>query len=248
MRVIPAHLPRRLRLISGVVLFTYITTHLVNHALGIVSLGLAERGLEIAFTFWRVPLVTVALYGSPFVHFALALWTLYSRREWRLPLIEILRLGAGFSLPLILIGHVLATRVADTMFGIEASYSTIIADLRVTGLQGLQLALLAPGWVHGCLGLWITLRRSRLIRRLKPLLVAVLVLVPALAALGFFRIEAEIAALHLAPSARIAGGVETTTLKAWKETLTDVYLALILITIVLGRSRRLPELSRRTST
>src|SRR6476659_194223 len=166
MRVIPAHLPRRLRLISGVVLFTYITTHLVNHALGIVSLGLAERGLEIAFTFWR------------------------------LPLIEILRLGAGFSLPLILIGHVLATRVADTVFGIEASYSTIIADLRVTGLQGLQLALLAPGWVHGCLGLWITLRRSRLIRRLKPLLVAVLVLVPALAALGFFRMEAEIAASH----------------------------------------------------
>ena len=244
MRVIPAHLPRRLRLISGVVLFTYITTHLVNHALGIVSLGLAERGLEIAFTFWRVPLVTVALYGSAFVHFALALWTLYSRREWRLPLIEILRLGAGFSLPLILIGHVLATRVADTVFG----YSTIIADLRVTGLQGLQLALLAPGWVHGCLGLWITLRRSRLIRRLKPLLVAVLVLVPALAALGFFRMEAEIAASHLAPSARIAGGVETTTLKAWKETLTDVYLALILIAIVLGRLRRLPELSRRTST
>jgi adenylate cyclase len=80
MRVIPAHLPRRLRLISGVVLFTYITTHLVNHALGIVSLGLAERGLEIALTFWRIPLVTVALYGSAFVHFALALWTLYSRR------------------------------------------------------------------------------------------------------------------------------------------------------------------------
>jgi adenylate cyclase len=102
--------------------------------------------------------------------------------------------------------------------------------------------------VHGCLGLWITLRRSRLIRRLKPLLVAVLVLVPALAALGFVRMEAEIAALHLAPSARIAGGVETTTLKAWKETLTDVYLALILIAIVLGRLRRLPELSRRTST
>ena len=42
--------------------------------------------------------------------------------------------------------------------------------------------------------------------------------------------------------------METTTLKAWKETLTDVYLALILIAIVLGRLRRLPELSRRTST
>ena len=245
---LPAHLPRRLRLISGLVLFTYITTHLINHALGIVSLGVAERALEIAFTFWRNPLVTIALYGSAAVHFSLALWTLYSRREWRLPLIEILRLAAGFSLPLILIRHVLATRVAEDMFGIEASYSTIIADLRATGLQGLQLALLAPGWVHGCLGLWITLRRSRSMRRLKPLLLAVLVAVPSLAAIGFFRMEAEVAALHVAPSARIAGGIETATLVAWKDTLTDSYLALIFLAIVLGRLRHLPQLRRRRSS
>jgi adenylate cyclase len=239
---LPAHLPRRLRLISGVVLFTYITTHLTNHALGIVSLRLAESALEIAFAFWRNPLVTIVLYGSAALHFSLALWTLYSRREWRLPLIEILRLAAGFSLPLILIRHVLATRVAEEMFGIEASYSTIIGDLRVTGLQGLQLALLAPGWVHGCLGLWITLRRSRAIRRLKPLLLAVLVLVPVFAAAGFFRMEAQVAALHVPPSARIAGGPESVALAAWKDTLIDSYLALILLAILLGRLRHLPQL------
>ena len=38
---------RSLRLASGLVLFTYITAHLVNHALGLVSLKTAEAGARI---------------------------------------------------------------------------------------------------------------------------------------------------------------------------------------------------------
>jgi hypothetical protein len=36
------------------VLFTYVTLHLINHAFGMVSLALAERGLRIAMAFWRI--------------------------------------------------------------------------------------------------------------------------------------------------------------------------------------------------
>ena len=43
---------RSLRLASGLVLFTYITAHLVNHALGLVSLKTAEAGLEFAVEVW----------------------------------------------------------------------------------------------------------------------------------------------------------------------------------------------------
>ena len=35
---------RRLRLWSGLTLFVYVGTHLLNHALGIISLGAAEAG------------------------------------------------------------------------------------------------------------------------------------------------------------------------------------------------------------
>ena len=76
MKVLPHFAPRRLRLASGLVMFVYLTLHLVNHALGIVSLDLAERGLGLALALWRNPLASFLLYGAAAVHVALALWTL----------------------------------------------------------------------------------------------------------------------------------------------------------------------------
>jgi hypothetical protein len=146
---------RRLRLLSGLVMFAYITTHLVNHALGVISFALAESGLRLEMAFWRGTMPTIALYGAAAVHFLLALWTLHNRREWRLPAIEILRLASGFSFPLLLIGHAVTTRLGDTLFGIRPSYELVITNLLMAGRQGMQLALLAPGWMHGCLGIWI---------------------------------------------------------------------------------------------
>jgi hypothetical protein len=46
---------RRLRLLSGLVMFAYIAIHLANHALGIISLSLAEGGLRLEVAFWRSP-------------------------------------------------------------------------------------------------------------------------------------------------------------------------------------------------
>ena len=135
---------RRLRLQSGIVMFAYTAIHLLNHALGIFSLALAESGLRAEMAFWRSTPATLLLYGAAAMHFSLALWTLYSRREWRLPWIEILRLASGLSFPL-LIGHAVTTRPGDTLFAIRPSYATIIMNLLMTGRQGMQLALLAPG-------------------------------------------------------------------------------------------------------
>jgi adenylate cyclase len=112
--------------------------------------------------------------------------TLYARREWNLPWLEILRLASGFSFPLLLIGHAINTRLADTLFGLSPSYSGVITNLQTAGTQGTQLALLAPGWVHGCLGLWITLRRYSTMRRLKYVWTALMLSIPCLAAAGFF--------------------------------------------------------------
>jgi adenylate cyclase len=35
---------RRTRIVTGLVLFTYLTTHLLNHALGLISLDAMEAG------------------------------------------------------------------------------------------------------------------------------------------------------------------------------------------------------------
>ena len=108
---------RSLRLVSGLVLFTYITAHLVNHALGLVSLKTAEAGLEFAVEVWSSLPGTVLLYGAFAVHFVLALWSVYERRTFRLPPLELLRIALGFTLPILLIGHAANTRLAWSCSG-----------------------------------------------------------------------------------------------------------------------------------
>ena len=72
---------RRLRLATGLILLTYVTTHLLNHALGLISLDAMAEGRVWFVGFWRFPLCTVALYAALLTHFLLALWAMYRRRR-----------------------------------------------------------------------------------------------------------------------------------------------------------------------
>ena len=67
---------RRIRLITGSVLFTYLATHFLNHALGLISLDAMEDGRIWFLALWRNPLGTTAFYGSLLTHFGLALWAI----------------------------------------------------------------------------------------------------------------------------------------------------------------------------
>ncbi|QCI69105.1 hypothetical protein E8M01_08285 [Phreatobacter stygius] len=228
---------RRLRLASGLVLFAYISAHLINHALGVISLDLAERGLGLAVLIWHSRLGTVLLYGAAAIHFGLALRTVFLRRHWNLPVIEIIRLASGFTLPFLLIGHVVATRVAGVFFDIPSSYGRVVTLLVASGSQGWQLALLTPGWLHGCLGLWITLRRFDWARRLKPALITVLVAMPLVAAFGFLRMANEVDVGPLAVAMRQPSAEARAGLIAWQTSLTRGYLVVIGLTLVAGQLR-----------
>ena len=63
---------RQLRLWSGLVMLAYVTMHLANHAVGLVSLGAMDRVLGWVVLFWGTPPAQVLLYGGFLVHFALA--------------------------------------------------------------------------------------------------------------------------------------------------------------------------------
>ena len=178
---------RSLRLASGLVLFTYITAHLVNHALGLVSLKTAEAGLEFAVEVWSSPPGTVLLYGAFAIHFVLALWSVYERRTFRLPPLELLRIALGFTLPILLIGHAANTRLAWELFGMPSDYARVVANLWFADAQGTQLGVMAPGWVHGCLGLHFLLNRRPLYRKLRYVLFAFALLIPVFSGLGIHR-------------------------------------------------------------
>jgi len=68
---------RRLRLWSGLILFVFVGTHLLNHALGVFSLNAAELGRLVFMAIWRNPLGTLLLYGALLTHVVLVLLALY---------------------------------------------------------------------------------------------------------------------------------------------------------------------------
>ncbi|HEX4555769.1 MAG TPA: hypothetical protein VH249_17385 [Xanthobacteraceae bacterium] len=236
---------RQLRLASGLVLLSYISMHLVTHAFGLWSLDLAERGLAWTKALWQSWPGTVALYGAAAAHFALALRTIYQRRHWGLPLIEIIRLWAGFSLPLLLISHVVTTRLALELFGVSSDYHRIVGLLVASGNEGWQIALLAPGWLHGCLGLWISLRHVELMRRLKPALIVCVVALPLLSAGGFGRMTQAVAAAppaaQSAPLDAAAAAARRDRLAVWQRTITTLYLGSLIGAFVGGQIRNRTE-------
>ena len=73
----------RLRLWSGYVLFFYVTTHLLNHALGLISLRVIEMGRVWFVLLWHNLPGQIVLYGALLLHFFLALWALFRRRTLR---------------------------------------------------------------------------------------------------------------------------------------------------------------------
>jgi adenylate cyclase len=201
-------LVRRLRLVSGLILFTYVFLHFLNHSLGNLSLEAMERGAVVQEWIWHGPIGTVALYGAFAIHFSLAFWAIYIRRSLRMGWIEALRLLLGLSIPLLVLQHALAVRFAYSYFGIHLTYPHVLANIWIAnsytaGLE--QITLFSIAWLHGCIGLHLWLRVKRHYRRVAPFLLTVAVLLPAIALLGVFQGARQVEAMAHADPAFLAG-------------------------------------------
>jgi adenylate cyclase len=189
------HLSRRdLRLATGLVLFSYVALHLVNHSLGLVSVAFAERGLGLTLGLWHSVPGTTVLYGAACIHLALAFESLYGRRTLRMAPLDLIRVALGLGIPTLLIGHAVGTRVAWEMYRQSPQYSRVVWSLWATDGQGRQLALLVPGWLHGCFGIHLAFSGRPIYQRLHRLLFAVALLLPVLGGLGFLAMGKELAA------------------------------------------------------
>jgi adenylate cyclase len=184
-------IPRDLRFASGLVLFAYITTHLSNHGLGLISLDAAETGLWLLTAMWHSLPGTLLLYSAAGLHFVLAIRSIYERRTFRLPPLELLRIALGFWMPVLLLGHAITTRLEFELIESPTTYARVVSDLWATDSEWRQLGLLAPGWLHGCLGFHFALCRHVLYQKLRPVLIATALLLPVLSALGFVAMGKE---------------------------------------------------------
>src|ERR1700688_3697260 len=175
---------RRLRFISGLILFTYVATHFVNHGLGIVSIRAMEAMLSVVYPVWSYPPVTVVLYGALVIHMTLALYALWQRRSLKLSLHESIQYVLGFSVPLLLAQHVTDTRIDAALYGGDFGHYRYLLSALWYGHPEkgvLQIALLFAAWIHACIGLRFWLRVQAWYDSVQPLLFAAALLMPVLA-------------------------------------------------------------------
>jgi adenylate cyclase len=186
---------QRLRLISGLILFTYVLAHLVNHSLGIVSIAAMETMLRVVYPIWSYPPVTSLLYGALIAHVTLALYAVWQRRLLKLLTAEAAQYILGFAVPLLLAEHVTNTRVAAAFYdGDFGHYRNLLTALWYGNpLNGiLQIALLLAAWTHACIGLRFRLRLRPWYDTAQTFLYAAALLVPVLAVLGYIAGSREI--------------------------------------------------------
>ena len=185
---------RQTRFWLGLVLFTYLTTHFLNHALGLVSIDALLAGREWFVLLWRSRLGTLALYTALTVHLSLAYWSLYRRRTLRMPGWEALQLSLGLTIPLLLVWHVVGTRLAHEVAGTRDTYTLVVLSLwkldPVSGLR--QATALVIAWLHGCVGLHFWLRLRRWYPWYARAIYSGFLLLPVLALLGFAEAGREI--------------------------------------------------------
>jgi len=180
---------RQVRLVSGMVLFAYLVSHFLNHALGNVSMEALAGGVYLHTSFWQFLPVAILFYAACLVHTGLGIWALYERRQFRWKAIEPLQLVLGLSVPMLVIAHIIGVRLGQTLYGHEKLYPQVLFLYWVSAPYRiwLMLAVMTIAWVHGCIGLYLWLRMKAFFKRAAPFLLAAAVLIPTLAMLGFYQ-------------------------------------------------------------
>ncbi|MEL6746610.1 MAG: adenylate/guanylate cyclase domain-containing protein, partial [Pseudomonadota bacterium] len=177
-------LVQRARLFSGLVLFSYVLTHFINHALGLWTLEAMLAFQEAREVVTRSLPGTVLLLGAISVHVGLALAKIASRQTVRMPLWEATQIATGLAIPLLLIDHIGGSRLAHELFEIDDNYMYMLRILW-PGLAQMQMLMLVLVWIHACIGLHFWLRLSPTYRIAQPLALASAVSLPLLAVVGF---------------------------------------------------------------
>ncbi|MBQ9352488.1 adenylate/guanylate cyclase domain-containing protein [Phyllobacterium sp.] len=178
---------RRARLVSGLIMLTFLTLHLTNHALNLISLAAAEEGRRWFLAIWRNPVGTTLFYGAAVTHVMLAMRSLYLRRTFYMPVGEALQIILGLVIPLLIIDHVVGTRIRHEISNYYDSYEAIIRGFWITSpFNGVKQTLaLIVIWCHGCIGIHFWLRYRQWYQSAAPVLLTVAILLPVLALLGF---------------------------------------------------------------
>ncbi|HEV2152901.1 adenylate/guanylate cyclase domain-containing protein [Bradyrhizobium sp.] len=191
----PAHVPelvratsvRQVRLVCGIILFSYVVSHLLNHALGNISVDAMEVGVYYHTAFWQFLPVAIVFYTAALTHMGLGIYALFQRRQFRWKTIEPLQLVLGLSIPALVMAHVIGVRLGQTLYGHQKLYPQELYLFFSSNRIWTMTTLLIIAWIHGCIGIYFWLRLKPFFARAAPYLLAAAVLTPTLALLGVYQ-------------------------------------------------------------
>jgi adenylate cyclase len=177
----------RLRLVSGLVMLAFVTMHMLAHVALLVSFEWADATLAVMMAPWRTIPGTALLAAAFLVHYINALWSIYARRSLRMPRWERWQVLLGLAIPLLLVLHVMATRVAELAADVHSSYASVLLTLWYSSpwIGVLQVAALLVVWAHACIGVHFWLRVKPWYRDWVAAFRAFAILLPTLALAGF---------------------------------------------------------------
>lgn len=187
------NLIRRARMYSGLVIFSYVTVHLVNHSTGLISLEAMEGLRQRVSAFNRHIIVTGILYAALLVHALLGFQHLLTRRSFKMSAKDWIQLVTSFILPLALLPHMLASSYAPRFEGAQSSYKVVLnGTLEDGGIYFMGLFVIFV-WVHGIIGITSMIKFHPIYQKYKSAILVGSWLLPILAVLGAFTASKELA-------------------------------------------------------
>lgn len=210
----------RLRIATGLVLFVYVTLHLLNIAAVLISSEFADAFQTVRLAVTRTGIGTIVITISLLTHLTLALAKLVRRRSFRMPIVDGLQIAMGLTIPLLLSSHVIYTQGAFMSLGVDTRIGYLVSLIWGYKDGWLQALLLIVTWVHGCIGLHMWLRVMDWWRNAFDWFIAVAVLVPTLALAGYVSFAPQVRSQLADPDIR-AKAYET-----WRMPDADGFAAL----------------------
>ena len=173
------------RIVSGLILMVYVTAHLLNLASVLISPDAYDTVQGARLWVIRSQPGTIVIGLALLTHMVLSLGKVALARSLRMPLSDALQIALGMIIPLILVSHVIYTRAAHEVLGVNTMLGYVNALIWTTWDGWMQALLVVITWVHGVIGMHMWLRRTQWWRNTLPWLTGIAVLIPTLAILGF---------------------------------------------------------------
>ncbi|MEQ9487642.1 MAG: adenylate/guanylate cyclase domain-containing protein [Alphaproteobacteria bacterium] len=188
---------QKIRLYSGLILMAFVTTHLLNHIGGIVSLKTMDEWRPYLTGLWGNVVTGSVLVIAFALHICNALYSIYIRATLKMPAWEALQLGFGLAIPVFLASHFTAAFIGQIAYQYNPTYQWVVTfywavDPVAGVLQGLGLCV---AWIHACIGIHYWLRMK-----------------PWYQTYRYALATAAIALLCLSGSGYIAAGIESLVL------------------------------------